>query len=574
VTPPVVPDQIWLTCARELGEVAAQGLFTTDRGGALTYCNVRANEFAGAPVDVGRPWTAFVAEGEREAAEAWWREGAAGGAFPQQQWTSPTGKLGVFRAAAAGTGFVGSIEDITEQARTQQRRERFFVEALEMIGTVNLSSGQFERINPALERALAWPAELAIPGEAREKLLTGLPQSFESRHRGGHGVDRWIAWSVYPMLDTGIAYVFGRDVTAQQVAAEERHRLAELVKHSGDMIEMAELDTRIIYINPAGLEMVGWASVPENATLGDLLRQDRSDELLAQIRARQMQGEGWEGELEFWNRASNEFVPVHAKAFAIRNANGEPIARAFIARDMRSWRRAEAMLREAERLAGMGRVAATIAHEINNPLGAAVNLAYLLAQEPIPDAGSREMIAQLEAELNRVASVTRQTLGYFRNSKETIPVALGELLKGVVGAFSARAAALNVRVELHVDEPLEVEGSANELRQVLLNLIGNALDAMAATGGTLRIRLRHGKSWDGTQRPGARLTVADSGPGIAREDIERIFEPFFTRKPGGVGLGLWASAEIVRNHHGAIRVRAGTGSGAVFQIFLPRERAA
>ena len=353
--------------------------------------------------------------------------------------------------------------------------------------------------------------------------------------------------------------------------------LAALVEHSGDAIEMATLDGNVIFLNRAGLELVGWNTVLPGATLGDFLPPERREAYLAEIRSRQLQGEGWEGEVEFQNRKTGELVPTHTKAFGIRDRQGRLVARALIARDIRERRRAEAQLLQTEKLAAMGRVAATVAHEINNPLGTAINMAYVLRREPGLSEQARRRAEQLADELARVAAVATQTLSFYREAPVTTSVRVAELLDRVLHSFVHRISTDGVQLSTMLDTQAEVQASANELQQVFINLIGNALDAMLE-GGELCVRLYASRSWAGAGRegrPGVRITIADRGPGILESDRQRLFEPFVTTKTGtGVGLGLWVSREIVKKHQGTIQVRNRRGGGACVHLFLPSEQAA
>lgn len=358
-----------------------------------------------------------------------------------------------------------------------------------------------------------------------------------------------------------------RDITERAQAEAEKRRLAALVEHSGDMIEMAALDGQVTYINPAGLRLLGWDGIPPRATLHDFFPPDRADDYLREVRRQQMASEGWEGEVEFRNRRSGERIPVHAKAFAIRQPDGRALARGFIARDLRPMHRAEAALLQADKLATMGRLAATMAHEVNNPLAAAVNAVYLLSRHPALAPELRPLARQAGAELDRVSTVTRHTLGYFRAEPEMSAVDLAEMLRGVAGAFSPRASRCRVRVMTRLAPGPQVHGFANELRQVFTNLVANALDAMAESGGVLLVRLNATAANAG--RDGACVTIADTGPGIAPAQLEHIFEPFVTGRPGGIGLGLWVSRGIVHKHGGTLRAENRRRRGAVFQVLLP-----
>jgi signal transduction histidine kinase len=227
-------------------------------------------------------------------------------------------------------------------------------------------------------------------------------------------------------------------------------------------------------------------------------------------------------------------------------------------------------LRQSEKLAVVGRLASSIAHEINNPLEAVTNLLYLL-EGAAPNAEVREYVAKAQEELARVSNITTQTLRFHRQSTNPQDIRLSEIVDGVLQLFYARIT--NARVAIHRDFRSEhpVRGFGGDLRQVFANLIGNAIDA-TETGGKIVLRLQRSVS-PGSGQSGMRLTIADTGHGMTKETRKRIFEPFFTTKDlTGTGLGLWVSAEILRNHQVVMQVRSNvspTNHGTVFSLFFP-----
>jgi signal transduction histidine kinase len=221
--------------------------------------------------------------------------------------------------------------------------------------------------------------------------------------------------------------------------------------------------------------------------------------------------------------------------------------------------RTEAALVKTERLATAGRLAATIAHEINNPLEAVTNLIYL-ARSAAPAEG-RRYLQMVEEELSRISHITKMTLGFYRDSGAPTPVDVGGLLQEVLDLYEAKLHAKDIRVEIQVESAQQVLGSKGELRQVIANLVANAVDVLPR-GGVLRLAA-------GDAGGGVELRVADNGPGIAPENLARIFEPFFTTKAElGTGLGLWVSRQIVEKHGGSIAVES-TPAGTCFIISLP-----
>ena len=240
--------------------------------------------------------------------------------------------------------------------------------------------------------------------------------------------------------------------------------------------------------------------------------------------------------------------------------------------DIEDRKRAEHALRESEKLAETGRLAATIAHEINNPLEAVTNLLYLISILPKVPEVVAEYTRLAQAELERVSHITRQTLAFHRQSEEPEPVCLGELVDSVIFLYSRPASAQHVEISREVRFAGEITGYPGELRQVLSNLFANALEA-CPTGGRLRVRVYESREFHNSNKPGVRIVIGDTGAGIAREYLQKIFEPFFTTKGAkGSGLGLWVTQSIVAKHHGFIQMRSSTRapkSGTVFSIFLP-----
>ena len=233
---------------------------------------------------------------------------------------------------------------------------------------------------------------------------------------------------------------------------------------------------------------------------------------------------------------------------------------------MEQYRRAEAALRRSEKLALAGRLAASIAHEINNPLAAVTNLHYLMARsESLPEI--KRLLAIADEELARVAEIAKQTLKFHRESSRSAAVELRDVIESVLTLYRGRLRSAGIEVITEFGPPRAIAGFAGELRQLFANLIGNALDAMWE-GGKLRIRIRPAER-AGT--PGILVTVADSGVGIPRDVRRQLFEPFVSTKGStGTGLGLWVAAEIVRHHGGSIRLKSRERAGTVFTVFLPQ----
>ena len=240
-------------------------------------------------------------------------------------------------------------------------------------------------------------------------------------------------------------------------------------------------------------------------------------------------------------------------------------------------KRAEDALRKTEKLAAAGRLAASIAHEINNPLEAVTNLLYLLRHQSSLDEQAISYADLAQHEISRVAEMTQQTLRFYRQSTLPVVANVAELLDSVVALNKGRLNGLQIEVSREIGPNVELYCFSGEMRQLFTNLIGNAIDAMAH-GGHLWLSVRRSRSWvDGT--PGIRLFVADNGCGMTKATRLRIFEPFFTTKETtGTGLGLWVSSEIIAKHKGTVGVASrpaeaanGKHSGTVFMLFFPED---
>jgi signal transduction histidine kinase len=247
---------------------------------------------------------------------------------------------------------------------------------------------------------------------------------------------------------------------------------------------------------------------------------------------------------------------------------------------LQQFRQAQEALRKSEKLAVAGRLAASIAHEINNPLESVTNLLYLMrTAEP---GRYSAYLQQAEQELARVTEITKQTLHFYREPARPGPIDVVAILESVLTLYHPKIASAGVYVQREFDTPRPILAAPGEIRQIFSNLIINAVDAMRR-GGCLVIRTRNAHDPANLAVPGVRISIADNGTGIPKEMLGRIFEPFVTTKgETGTGLGLWVTAEIVHKLSGRIRVRSRTTARlnesakikTVFSIFFPAHREA
>jgi two-component system NtrC family sensor kinase len=233
---------------------------------------------------------------------------------------------------------------------------------------------------------------------------------------------------------------------------------------------------------------------------------------------------------------------------------------------------AEQALLVSERLAATGRMAHTIAHEINNPLEAITNLVYLLQSSLDKPEVARRYLESTAAELARVSRIARQILAFNRESSSAVEIRIGELIDDVLALNNRALVDKNLHIRKDWDTSLRIEGFPAQLRQVFSNLVRNAIEA-SFPKGEIRIKISPTSLGRDLTKPAVRVTVADQGVGIPPENLKRIFDAFFTTKDlKGSGVGLWLSASIVQEHGGYIRARSCTGrieSGTYLSVVLP-----
>jgi signal transduction histidine kinase len=254
-----------------------------------------------------------------------------------------------------------------------------------------------------------------------------------------------------------------------------------------------------------------------------------------------------------------------------READGSISGIIALGVDVTENKRAEQLLLQSEKLNAVGRLASSIAHEINNPLEAVTNLIYLAQHSDMsPQAG--EYLTAAEQELKRVSAIANQTLRFHRQSTNRRSVTVDDLLNSTLGLYQGRLNNTHVKVERRNRTSRPFVCFDGEIRQVLSNLVGNAIDSMQSRGGSLIIRSRE-RTHPCTGRELVVITIADTGSGMSPHTMSRIFEPFFTTKGlSGTGLGLWISKEIVDRHQGILKLRScasGPRTGTVITLSLP-----
>src|SRR5271169_181254 len=374
--------------------------------------------------------------------------------------------------------------------------------------------------------------------------------------------------------------VFAGSMARQKTLAESHadrttREMAAIVEDSCDAIYSSHPDGTITSWNRAAEQLYGYsAEEAVGSPVARLSPPERRDELERNIEILNSGGHVAAYRTERMRKDGTR-CPVLLSVSSLRNPRGEIAWASAIARDITAEKQSEEAIRRSEKLATAGRLAASIAHEINNPLEAVVNLLYLARHD---SSNAAEYLTLAEQEVGRVAQLAQQTLGFVRDASSPGSMDPAAIMDEILQLYARKLDGRHICVTRRYHSRCQVSGYSGELRQLLANLLVNAVDAMA-DGGRLQVRVAAGSDWS-SGRDGVRITVADNGSGIPSDKLRQIFEPFYTtKKDTGTGLGLWVSRGIVQKHGGSIRVRSrsegcetGRATGTVFLIFLPQSR--
>ncbi len=482
--------------------------------------------------------------------------------------------------------------DVTQQKRNEQ-------EALKLAAIVESSddaivskdlNGIVTSWNRAAERMFGWKPE-EIVGKS---ILTIIPPELHSdedlilsKVRRGERIEHFetvrmrkdgsridVSLTISPVKDhdgnvIGAAKI-ARDVTHKKKVEEAALKLAAIVESSEDAIVSKDLNGIVTSWNRAAERMFGWK--PEEIVGQPILMiippelHDDEPRILAKIRA----GERIEHFETIRVRKDGERMNISLTVSPIRDESGKVIGAAKIARDVTQQKKLEAAIQTSERLASVGRLAATVAHEINNPLEAVTNFIYLAKHQPGLSEKLLRYLDYADQELGRVAHIAQQTLGFYRDSSQPVLLDVRELIEDVLTIYERKARYKSLTLERQVEPNLRIYGLQGELKQILSNLIANAIDASHPRGKII-IRARSSRNLRG-EGHGTRIAIADTGSGIAAKDRGKLFSPFFTtKKDVGTGLGLWITKDLLEKKGGYIRFRSRDSkpSGTVMSIYLP-----
>ncbi len=391
-----------------------------------------------------------------------------------------------------------------------------------------------------------------------------------------------IAWFVRNRL-TDVSGAFRRALDLEKQRANELFRSEQNLRTTlasiGDGVITCDVHGNVQMMNLVAQELTGWLESEANGRpleevfhiVNETTRQLVENPVAKVQRLNRVVGIANHTVLI---RRDGSEISIDDSGAPIRNQAGDLIGVVMVFRDITMERRTRAALLANEKLAVAGRLAATIAHEIHNPLDSVANLLYLLQHNPTSDESSHFLdIAQ--SELARVTQISRAMLSLYRESRAPVPVNLKDTLEELLLLMEGRFLTLGVTVTSELPPGIVVEGFPAELRQVFTNLITNAAEA-AGQGGAVIVRVtpQQGSSSSSGQHlePGAVIEIVDNGPGIAAENRSRLFQPFFTTKgERGTGLGLWVSQGIIRKHGGTIDLISqadGPAHGTIARVFL------
>ena len=375
----------------------------------------------------------------------------------------------------------------------------------------------------------------------------------------------------------GVVLVF-HDVTEKRRAQEALRYQLDLVQaitqSAADSIFVTDANGCVTFVNQEGEKVFGLARDEFlGKNLHDSIHHHHPDGRPysaeeCQLAGLHRYGEGVRNFDDVFFRKDGSQVSVSCSNAPLE-IDGVRVGTVMVVRDVSDRKRAEEALLRSEKLASVGRMAASIAHEINNPLEAVTNTLYLARTNLHKPQFAAQYLEMADDELNRISHITRQTLGFYRESSAPTAVSVNSILDSAVDLLRGKIKVKRATVEKQYDGDLRINAVSGELRQVLANLLANSLDAIGDSG---IVKLHVSRSTCSGQ-PCVRITVADNGTGIDAATLPRIFEPLFTtRESVGSGLGLWVSKQILDKHHGSIHVRTrtdGAHRGTTFSVVIP-----
>ena len=366
-----------------------------------------------------------------------------------------------------------------------------------------------------------------------------------------------------------------RAAEAEQARQDQRNigrRLTQVLEAAQLGTWSWDATTGLITFDDRGAELIGVSPgipISRNHLRDYILHPEDLHRSAADLRAVLAAGGEYSTEYRVRNAAGEtRWIAANGRA-STQSGHGRFTGMTGTLQDVTSRKLQEESLRTSEKLAATGRLAATIAHEINNPLEAVTNLIYLAKTDPLTPPSISRMLETADTELARVSQIAQQTLGFYRDTSRPVSVDVNELLEAVVDLFDRKLTGKRLQCTLDLEPGLHIVGLQGEIRQVVSNLLVNAIDASEATGGKIHIRTRRRRRGGDS---GVSVLISDQGSGIPHHVRHRLFTPFTTTKQSlGTGLGLWVTRGMVEKHGGSVRFRSRTGfpSGTVFRVYLP-----
>jgi PAS domain S-box-containing protein len=428
------------------------------------------------------------------------------------------------------------------------------------------------------------PISILMPPEKATELADimlviaggGSIDQYETSRRRKDGTLVDVAVTISPVMDSSGTLIgassIARDITVRKRAEQALAEKARLLDLSSDAILVRDAQDRIAYWNQGAVEAYGFTAEEALGRSPYSLLCTEFPAPLEHIFETLHRDGSWTGEL-VQRRKDAAKITVSSRWALDRTAEKGP-AILETNRDITDRKQAEAALIRSEKLASVGRMAATIAHEVNNPLAAVMNSVYIANSDPTLSPQTKDALNTADQELRRVAHIAAQTLVFCRETGIRAQLKLPQIIDEVLGVYAQKLRHRGITVQQRyrcgdcgMTCDFCLAANAGELRHVISNLLGNAMDALQ-NNGILHIRLSRTASRDGS--PIVRLTMADNGCGIRTENLKRVFEPFFTTKETvGTGLGLWVTEQIIQKYGGSIRVRSQASIGTVFSIALP-----
>ena len=370
-----------------------------------------------------------------------------------------------------------------------------------------------------------------------------------------------------------------------QATFDSEQRLRAILIHLSEAVVVCDLDGRIELMNPAAERLVGITQKEARGRLFDDLfplegeiTHTSAESPVAAVR-RELRTIT-PNESFVLRRADGAELTIDESGAPVYERNGDLAGIVLVLRDSTQQRQAQAALLASEKLAVAGRLAATIAHEIHNPLDSVSNLLYLMRTGSNPEENTR-FLEMAQGELSRATQISRALLGMYRESRTAVGLDIASLLSSVLVLLDGRFREIGVQIKADLEQPSVVSGFPAELRQVFTNLLVNAAEA-SPRGEIVEVRTRPSAGITpsdpaATRRPGVLITVEDRGSGIDPDTQRKLFQPFFSTKgEAGTGLGLWVSRGIVEKHGGTIELASSTDPehhGTIVSVFLPRGQA-